>query len=57
MTLYYLCSENKVADQLRDCAFAFVYEKMRFSHDAAHLACLLKLDSSSIDFYLRIITA
>ena len=57
MTLYYLCSENKVADQLRDCAFAFAYEQMRFSHDAAHLACLLKLDSSSIDFYLRIITA
>ena len=33
--LYYLCSENKGAEQLRGLFFA--YAKSRFSHDAAHL--------------------
>ena len=33
--LYYPCSENKNADQLR--VFVFAYAKIRFSHDAAHV--------------------
>ena len=33
--LYYLCSENKGADQLR--VFVFAYAKNFFSHDTAHL--------------------
>ena len=36
--LYYPCSENKGADQLR--AFVFAYAKSRFSHDAAHAVLL-----------------
>ena len=35
--LYYLCSENKGADQLRG-TFVFAYAINRFSHDWAHLA-------------------
>ena len=50
--LYYLCGENKGADQLADqlrgyraaavtgqtiCAFVFAYAKSRFSHDVAHM--------------------
>ena len=41
--LYYLCSENKGADQLRSkaaqliCVFGFAYAKSRFSHGAAHI--------------------
>ena len=40
--LYYPCSENKGADQLRGyakliCAFVFAYAKIRFSHNAAHI--------------------
>ena len=41
--LYYLCCENKGADQLRSssaqliCAFIFAYAKSRFSHDSAHI--------------------
>ena len=41
--LYYLCSENKGADQLRGyreaqiCIFVFAYAKSRFSHDEAHI--------------------
>ena len=41
--LYYLCSENKGADQLHgyrevDLRLCFrMYAKRRFSHDAAHL--------------------
>ena len=39
--LYYLCSENKGADQLSVhliCAFFFAsYAKSRFSHDMAHI--------------------
>ena len=31
--LYYLCSKNKGADQLR----GFAYTKIRFSYDTAHL--------------------
>ena len=39
--LYYLCSENKGADQMGSyrqqiCTFVFTYTKSRFSHDAAH---------------------
>ena len=44
---YYLCSENKSADQLRGyrfavtakliCVFAFAYAKCLFSHVAAHI--------------------
>ena len=37
--LYYLCCENKCADQLHGkliYAFVFTYAKSRFSHDAAH---------------------
>ena len=37
--LYYPCSENKGADQLRgNCVFVFAYAKSRFSHDAAQLS-------------------
>ena len=40
--LYYLCRENKGADQLvvtakLICVFVFSYAKRWFSHDAAHL--------------------
>ena len=40
--LFYLCSENKGADQLRGtakliCVFVFAYEKCWFSHDAAQM--------------------
>ena len=39
--LYYLCSENKGADQLRgyheaDLRLVFAYATIRFSHDAAN---------------------
>ena len=42
MELYYLCSENKGADQLRgyheaDLRLCFHRCKNRFSHDEAHL--------------------
>ena len=55
---YYLCSENKGADQLRGyregnheadlrlkliCVFVFAYAKRWFSHDAAHLFQLSKI--------------
>ena len=33
--LYYLCGENKGADQL--CCVVFPYAKAVFSHDTAHL--------------------
>ena len=41
--LYYLCSENKGADQLRVtaqliCAFIFAYAKIRFSLDTAQVS-------------------
>ena len=41
--MYYLCNENKGADQLRsyreaDLVFVFAYSKSRFSHDVAHLS-------------------
>ena len=44
--MYYLCSENKGADQLRGyrkliCVFAFAYAKSPFSHDAAHIVYLI----------------
>ena len=40
--LYYLCSENKGADQLRAtakliCVFVFAYAKIWFSNNAAHI--------------------
>ena len=40
--LYYPCSENKGADQLRgdreaDLRLCYIYAKNRFSHDAAHI--------------------
>ena len=40
--MYYPCSENKGADQLRgqreaDLVFVFAYAKSRFSHNEAHL--------------------
>ena len=48
--LYYPCSENKDADQLRGyreadlrvtakliCVFVFAYAKSRFSHNEAHI--------------------
>ena len=39
--IYYLCRENKEADQLHGtaaliCIFVFTYAKSRFSHDAPH---------------------
>ena len=36
--LYYTCSKNKGADQLRSyCAFVFMYAKCWFSHDVAQM--------------------
>ena len=35
--LYYVCSENKVADAQLICAFVFAYAKGRFSHDTADM--------------------
>ena len=37
MGLYYVCRENKGADQVIS-AFVFAYSKSRFSHDGAHTA-------------------
>ena len=56
---YYLCSENKGADQLcgyREansfavpvnliCVFVFAYAKIRFSYDAAHFIVALPVPS------------
>ena len=42
--MYYPCSKNKDADQLRSkliCAFVFAYAKIWFSHDAAHIKCFM----------------
>ena len=33
---FFLCSENKGADQMRDSVFGFAYARCRFSHDVAH---------------------
>ena len=51
--LYYPCSENKGADQLRgyreaDLRLCFRICKSRFSHDAAHM--LTVITSIKIDF-------
>ena len=38
--MYYLCSENKDADQVTTqliCTFVFACIKSRFSHDEAHM--------------------
>ena len=57
--LYYLCSENKGADQLwvtakLICVFVFAYLKSRFSHNVAHIGLLLmKLYSSSLTGHSR----
>ena len=45
--LYYLCSENKGADQLRgyreaDLRLCFRNAKCWFSHDAAHIKLLIR---------------
>ena len=42
--MYYLCSENKGANQLI-CAFVFAYAGSRFSYDMAHL----KVNFASIE--------
>ena len=47
--LYYLCKENKGADQLRSyaqliCAFVYAYAKNMFSHDAAHLKAAVQIE-------------
>ena len=44
--MYYPCSENKGADQLRgyheaDLRLCFAYAKSQFSHDAAHIMMIL----------------
>ena len=44
--MYYLCSENKGADQPRgyreaDLRFVFAYAKSRFSHNETHMATAL----------------
>ena len=45
--LYYLCSENKVPDQLwLTYTFVFAYAKSRFFHDAAHSAIFLNIQKS-----------
>ena len=57
--LYYLCSENKGADQLRVTAkligvFVFAYVKCWFSHDAANLALFAILEiQNSVCIFLR----
>ena len=43
--MYYLCSENKDADQFAVtakliCVFVFAYAKCWFSHDTAHFICI-----------------
>ena len=41
--MYYLCSENKSADQVIAqliCPFVLAYAKRRFSYDAAHIYTL-----------------
>ena len=45
--MYYLCSENKGADQLRGyakliCVFVFAYAKSRFSHGEAQIIVITK---------------
>ena len=51
MGLFYLCSQNKGADQMcGNCAadwhqFVFAYAKCRFSHDVAHAGFKLGPDS------------
>ena len=52
--LYYLCSENKGADQLRgyreaDLRLCFRMCKKRFSHDAAHIMLPLFINRSKIN--------
>ena len=50
--LYFPCSENKGADQLRVtakliCVFVFAYAKNRFSHDEARV---MKMDKTTSCF-------
>ena len=58
--LYYLCSENRGADQLRTakliCVFVFAYAK-KFSHDTARftLPCNIDVLSARPHFVWRII--
>ena len=44
--MFFLCSENKGADQLI-CVFVFAYAKSRFSHDAAHFMLFHIQDKAS----------
>ena len=55
--LYYPCSENKDADQLRgyreaDLRLCFrIYAKIRFSHDAAHMENILFINAVKCIFF------
>ena len=53
--LYYLCSENKGADQLCSSAPLISYDgaKSRFSHDAAHLILWHKLKCGYKNQYMN----
>ena len=54
--MYYPCSENKGADQLRGyrviakliCVFVFAYAKSQFSHDAAQMKFHAQLNMKSM---------
>ena len=54
--MYYLCSENKGADQLHvycaaDLCLCFrIYAKSRFSHDAAHIMDVYQMHKSNPKF-------
>ena len=50
--MYYLCSENKSADQLRSAPLFFACAKGRFSQDAAHLSNLCQKTSFYPVFFL-----
>ena len=52
--MYYLCSENKGAHQLRIC----IYAKIRFSHDATqsrmNKAVMFELNVVSIQWFISV---
>ena len=55
MGLYFLCRENKGADQLHGtakliCVFVFAYVKSRFSYDATHIIRSASLENLSSEF-------
>ena len=54
--MYYLCSKNKGADQLRGyliCAFVFAYADCWFSHATAHLLSKIAEHTEHKTFFLQ----